>query len=121
MASRERGEGKSQFAPGQFLGYEAAWTAVRVFEPYSFRRSQQTFIMEGNRKYMDEPNGPALKLREDDEEGRMIQLHGVRARVYSSKLWEDSAAILAIMREYNLDSSITTKETELVHDAFLFS
>ena len=76
-------------------------------------------IMEGNRKYMDEPNGRALKLLKEDDEGRMIQLHGVQARVYSTKLWEDSAAILAIMREYNLDSSITTKETELVHDAEL--
>ena len=50
---------------------------------------------------------------------RKTQLHGVQARVYSTKLWEDSAAVLAIMREYNLDSSITTKETELVHDAEL--
>ena len=59
-------------------------------------------IMEGNRKYMDDPNGLPLKLKEEDEEGRKIQLHGVRARVYSAKLWEDSAAILARMREGNL-------------------
>ena len=68
---------------------------------------------------MDEPNGRPLKLLEDDDEGRMIQLHGVRARVYSSKLWEDSAAILAIMQEDSLDCLITRKETDLVHDTFL--
>ena len=72
----------------------------------------QKLILEGTRKYMDEPNGRALKLLKEDDEGRMIQLHGVAARVYSTKLWEDSAAILAIMREDNLDSLITKKETQ---------
>ena len=60
-------------------------------------------IMEGNRKYMDDPNGLPLKLKEEDEEGRMIQLHGVQARVYSAKLWEDIAAIIAVMTADNLD------------------
>ena len=36
--------------------------------------------------------------------------------VYSPKLWEDSATLLAIMREDNLDAEIAKSETEL--DAF---
>ena len=45
-----------------------------------------------------------MQLRQDDREGKLIQSHGVRATVYSSALWEDDAALLAIMRKYCMDS-----------------
>ena len=43
----------------------------------------------------------------------MIQSHGVLATVFGAKLWEDSAALLAIMREDNLDAEIAKGEPEL--------
>ena len=55
---------------------------------------------------MDKPGGKPLVLREDDEEGRLIQSQGVQALVYAETLWEDSAALLAIMREDNLDAIV---------------
>ena len=45
-----------------------------------------------------------MQLRQDDREGKLIQSHGVRATVYSSALWEDDAALLAIMRKDCMDS-----------------
>ena len=53
---------------------------------------------------------------DDDMEGKIIQEQGVAAIDYSAKLWDDSAARLAIMREDNLDAAVAKSETEL--DAF---
>ena len=74
------------------------------------------FILEGGRRYKDQPDGLRFQLREDDSEGRLIQSQGVLASVHIAKLWDDSAALLAIMREDNLDDDIAKRETEL--DAF---
>ena len=63
----------------------------------------QKLILEGGRRYMDQSDGKRLQLLDSDKEGSMIQSHGVAATVYSAKLWEDSAALLAIMREDNLN------------------
>ena len=57
-----------------------------------------------------------MQLLENDQEGLLIQEQGVTAIVYGEKLWEDTAALLAIMREDNLDALIAKSETEL--DAF---
>ena len=76
----------------------------------------QRLILEGGRRYKDQPDGLRFQLREDDSEGRLIQSQGVLASVYTAKLWDDSAALLAIMREDNLDAEIAKGETEL--DAF---
>ena len=73
----------------------------------------QKLILEGNRRYMDKPDGVRLQLREDDAEGRIIQTLGVTATVYSSTLWQDEAAIVALMREDNLDANVAKGETEL--------
>ena len=72
--------------------------------------------MEGGRKFMDMTEGLHFQLRDGEVEGMLIQSHGVVATVYTAKLWEDSAALLAIMREDNLDAEIAKRETEL--DAF---
>ena len=61
----------------------------------------QKLILEGHRTHMDEPDGHALKLNEEDDEGNMIQSMGVQATVYTTKLWDDAAAILSIMQEDN--------------------
>ena len=73
-------------------------------------------ILEGGRRYKGQPDGQRFRLREDDIEGGLIQSQGVLASVYSAKLWDDPAALLAIMREDNLDAEINMRETEL--DAF---
>ena len=64
----------------------------------------QKLVAEGSRRYNDQPDGVRFVLREDDVEGRMIQEKGVLAIVYSEALWTDTAALLAVMREDNLDA-----------------
>ena len=81
----------------------------------------QQLIAEGGRKLYDKEDGIRLELKEDDEEGHAIQKMGVVVTVYSKELWNDKAALLAIMREDNLNASIARAETELncfglVHD-----
>ena len=77
-------------------------------------------ILEGNRKFKDLADGSRFKLIHDDEEGRLIQQHGVLATVYSAAMWSDKAAILAIMRKDNLDAEIAEGETDLdVRTCFL--
>ena len=73
-------------------------------------------IAEGHRHYRDQPEQLKLDLNHDDQEGSIIQQQGVNAIVYSEGLWNDIAAITAIMREDNLDAEIAKSETEL--DAF---
>ena len=73
-------------------------------------------ILEGGRRYNDQDEGLPFRLRDDDAEGLLIQEHGVQAVVYSTKLWNDPAALLALMRENNGYSTIANSETEL--DAF---
>ena len=73
-------------------------------------------IREGNRRYRNNPDGIVLQLKPDDVEGKIIQEQGVQAVVYSSALWHDTAALLAIMREDNLNAEVAKRETEL--DAF---
>ena len=62
---------------------------------------------------MDQPDGIPLVRRDDDHEGTWIQFQGVAAIVYSPELWTDSAALLAVMREDNLDADVKKGETEL--------
>ena len=81
----------------------------------------QQLIAEGGRRLYDAEHGMRLELKEGDEEGIAIQKMGVRVTVYSKELWNDKAALLAIMREDNLNASIARAETELncfglVHD-----
>ena len=73
----------------------------------------QSLIAEGGRRLYDREDGMRLELKEDDEEGIAIQKMGVRVTVYSKELWNDKAALLAIMREDNLNASIARGETEL--------
>ena len=73
-------------------------------------------ILEGGRRYNDQDEGLPFRLRDDDAEGLLIQEHGVQAVVYSTKLWNDPAALLALMRENNGYSTIANSKTEL--DAF---
>ena len=68
---------------------------------------------EGNRRFMYDPDGLPLQLKIDDLEGRLIQDQGVSADVYSAALWSDDAALLALMREDNLNSKVNRGETEL--------
>ena len=73
-------------------------------------------ILEGGRRYRDDKDGLRLMLKDDDEEGVMIQKVGVDAVVYGPELWGDRAALLGLMREDNLDAEIQRGETEI--DAF---
>ena len=75
-------------------------------------------IKEGHRKYMDRAAEMPLLLQQDDKEGKLIQEQGVMAVVYSAAMWNDNAALLAIMREDNLDAKVAKAETEL--DSFGF-
>ena len=63
----------------------------------------QQLIAEGGRKLYDKEDGVRLELRDHDEEGHAIEKMGVVATVYSKELWKDRAALLAIMREDNLN------------------
>ena len=62
---------------------------------------------------MDQPDGIPLVRRDDDHDGTLIQFQGVVAIVYSPELWTDSVALLAVMREDNLDADVTKGENEL--------
>ena len=70
-------------------------------------------IKEGSRRYLDQPAGFRLVRRDDDHEGKLIQSKGVAAIAYSPELWNDTAALLAVMREDNLDADVTKGENEL--------
>ena len=59
-------------------------------------------IMEGKRRFRDEPEGLRFMLNPAGEEGRFIQESGVTALVYSAELWEDHDALLAVLREVKL-------------------
>ena len=52
---------------------------------------------------MNKPDGPRLQLRDDDDEGHLIQTKGVNAFVYTAKLWDDKPALLTKMREDNFN------------------
>ena len=73
-------------------------------------------ISESGRTYRDQADGLRLRLKDDDYEGKMIQEKGVQATVYSTELWGDSAAILGLLREDNLNAATAKGENEL--DAF---
>ena len=73
-------------------------------------------ISESGRMYNDQAGCIKLRLLDDDCEGKMIQEKGVQAIVYSAELWDDSAAILGLLREDNLNAQLAKSETEL--DAF---
>ena len=72
----------------------------------------QQVIAEGGRRYMGQPEGLRLQLKVGDEEGKLIQSSGVVAVVYTAKLWEDTPALLALMREGNLDAATYYKERD---------
>ena len=59
---------------------------------------------EGNRKYKDMVDGKALKLLPTDNEGSIIQKRGVKAVIYTAKLWWDKSAAMALVREDNANS-----------------
>ena len=73
----------------------------------------QQLIAEGGRKLHDKEDGVRLELSDWHEEGHAIQKMGVVATVYSKELWNDRAALLAIMREDKLNATIAKHETEL--------
>ena len=72
----------------------------------------QKLVGEGGRRFRDQPDGIRLQLTDSDCEGRLIQSHGVVAFVYSAELWEDSAAMIAMLREGNLDIHAISPDTE---------
>ena len=76
----------------------------------------QKIIKEGNRRFINNPDEIKLELLEGDSEGLLIHEQEVDCIVYSGKLWEDTAALMAIMREDNLDAEVAKEEGEL--DAF---
>ena len=63
----------------------------------------QKVIKEGERTFMNDPYAPFLQLRDDDDEGHLIQKKGVKAIVYTAKLWDDKPALLTKMREDNFN------------------
>ena len=75
--------------------------------------NSQKLIAEGNRTYMNLPDGQAMKLLLEDEEGKMIQKQGVLAVVYGPELWYDRSALMALMREDNANVDVAKPETEL--------
>ena len=86
-----------------------------LIRTHSLRRSPQTHCGRSS-KVQGRPERSSFTAKEGDIEGKMIQSQGGDAIVYSAKLWDHTAAILAIMREDNLDAEIAKRETEL--DAF---
>ena len=74
--------------------------------------SAQQLIGEGGRRFYDLPDGIALTLRADDEEGQIIQDQGVMCTVYEPELLDDIRALNAIMQEDNLDANVQKPETE---------
>ena len=77
----------------------------------------QKLVMEGGRRWRDQPDGTLFQLKEDDVEGKLIQANGVEAIVYEERLWWDKKTQLALMRMGNLNDAeladIQTGETEL--------
>ena len=62
---------------------------------------------------MDDKEGIRLQLRDDDEEGKIIQEVGPDSIVYGADLWLDVPALLGLMREDNLNAEIQRGETEI--------
>ena len=83
----------------------ADFAAMSHTEPYYASLNGTHFaeahklIMEGKRRFWDEPEARRFMLNPADEEGRIIQESGVTALVYSAELWGDPAALLALLRE----------------------
>ena len=73
-------------------------------------------LIKEKRRYKNQEKSPPFALQAQDQEGLMIQNSGVRAVVYMKTLWDDMPALLALMREANLDHKVGKTETEL--DAF---
>ena len=69
-------------------------------------------IKDGDRSVFNEGKHPA-KLRDDDEEGKMVQSVGVKAVIYGPELWNDPAALNAIMTADNLDADCRMRENEV--------
>ena len=57
-----------------------------------------------------------IKLNDEDTEGKALQQYGITSTVYGPDLWDDAAAMRAIMSEDNLDADCRLGESEL--DAF---
>ena len=72
----------------------------------------QKLCKDGGRSQFNEGKLPA-KLNDDDEEGHMVQKVGVLAVVYGPELWNDPAAMRALMHEDNLDANCRLGESEL--------
>ena len=60
-------------------------------------------IKDGDRTVFNEGKLPA-KLRDYDDEGKMVQSVGVKAVIYGPELWDDPAALNAIMTADNIDA-----------------
>ena len=67
--------------------------------------SAQKLLKEGNRSLYNE-NAKPIKLRKDDVEGHKIQQDGVLCVLYSEALWDNTAALQALMAEDNDDGSV---------------
>ena len=73
-------------------------------------------IGHGERMYLDQPDGPCLRLQPGDVEGNIIQEEGVDAILYGEDLWYDTAAMVALTAENYANLDIARPETEI--DAF---
>ena len=49
----------------------------------------QQLILEGGRRFRDQPDGLRFQLKDGDVEGMLIQSQGVNAAVYTASLWDD--------------------------------
>ena len=66
--------------------------------------------------YLDQPDGPCLRLQAWGVEGNIIQEEGVDAILYGEDLWYDTAAMVALTAENYANLDIARPETEI--DAF---
>ena len=87
-------------ANGMCTGDDGMNYATLNAQPYFV--AAQKLIAEGNRTYMNNVEGKPLTLLGDDAEGQLIQRLGVKAVIYSSELWYDTEALIALLKESNM-------------------
>ena len=73
-----------------------------------FTHSQK--LREDGDRSLYNKNQHIIKWKENDEEGLMMDAHGIMCAIYTEELLEDREACAAIMREDNVNAEISMKE-----------
>ena len=69
----------------------------------------EKLMQEGSRA-LHNAGTEAMKIRSDDTEGQVMALHGPECIIYREELLDDPEALQALMREDNMNASVSMDE-----------